>query len=218
MHEVDGTTMRSATLLLRIPGNWIGELSAKCNASVRVLKCVPSNHTTGRSLLRIELPDNMAGHLLADQIKELGPDCHIDLTTIGPGKHVASVTNNACLICNALNEANCFLDSATSQPDGRVNWCVIAPRTNNISALVDRLKELGCEVEITSLRDQEDDGPLTFHQEKVLRTAYDMGYYDIPRTINLGDLSDKLGIARSTLNVILRRAEKRLVGQHIGRP
>ena len=73
-------------------------------------------------------------------------------------------------------------------------------------------------MEITSLRDQEDDGPLTFHQEKVLRTAYDMGYYDIPRTINLGDLSDKLGIARSTLNVILRRAEKRLVGQHIGRP
>jgi len=209
--------MRFAKLLLKIPGNWIGEISARCDASVRVLKCVPADRNTGRSLLRIELADGGTDHLLLDQLSNLGPDCHIDLTTIGPGKHIATVTNNACLICNTLNEADCFLDSAVSQPDGRVAWSIIAPRTDNISSLVSRLKELGCEVEMAGLRDQEDDGPLTYHQEKVVRTAYDLGYYDVPRTITLEDLSQKLGIARSTLNVILRRAEKRLIGQHIGR-
>jgi predicted DNA binding protein len=76
---------------------------------------------------------------------------------------------------------------------------------------------MGCEVEMLNLRDQEEDGPLTFHQEKVVRTAYDMGYYDIPRTATLADLSSKLGMARSTIDVVLRRAERRLIGKHIGR-
>jgi len=67
------------------------------------------------------------------------------------------------------------------------------------------------------LRDQEEDGPLTYHQEKVLRTAYDLGYYDIPRTATLADLSNKLGMARSTIDVVLRRAERRLISKHIGR-
>ncbi|KQM12044.1 hypothetical protein AOA80_04735 [Methanomassiliicoccales archaeon RumEn M1] len=209
--------MRTAKLLLRIPGNWIGELSMRCNASVKVLQCVPADRTTGRSLLRIEALDGKAVQGLEDALKSIGPDCHVDLATLGPGKHIASVTNNACLICNLLNEADCFLDLAVSQPDGKIAWSVIAPRSENIGRLITRLKEMGCEVEMLNLRDQEEDGPLTFHQEKILRTAYDMGYYDIPRTATLADLSDRLGMARSTIDVVLRRAERRLIGEHIGR-
>ena len=209
--------MRTAKLLLRIPGNWIGELSVRCNASVKVLQCVPADRTTGRSLLRIETLDGMADQDLEEALKAISPDCRVDLATLGPGKHIASVTNNACLICNLLNEADCFLDSAASQPDGKMAWTVIAPRSDNIGRLIARLREMGCEVEMLNLRDQEEDGPLTFHQEKVLRAAYDMGYYDIPRSITLADLSDKLGIARSTIDVVLRRAERRLIGKHIGR-
>jgi predicted DNA binding protein len=98
-----------------------------------------------------------------------------------------------------------------------VAWTVIAPRSDNIGRLIARLKEMGCEVEMLGLRDQEEDGPLTYHQEKVLRTAYDLGYYDIPRTATLADLSNKLGMARSTIDVVLRRAERRLISKHIGR-
>lgn len=209
--------MRTAKLLLRIPGNWIGELSVRCNASIKVLRCVPSDTNTGRGLLRIDMPDEEDDRSLEDMIKAISPDCHVNLATIGPGKHIATMTNNACLICNLLNEADCFLDSAVSQPDGKVAWTVIAPRSDNIGRLIARLKEMGCEVEMLGLRDQEEDGPLTYHQEKVLRTAYDLGYYDIPRTATLADLSNKLGMARSTIDVVLRRAERRLISKHIGR-
>ena len=209
--------MRAAKLMLRVPGNWIGEISVKCNASVKVLKCVPSDRNTGRSLLQIEVPDALDDQGLEDALRSISPNCRIDLATVGPGKHIASVTNNGCLICNLLNEAGCFLDSAVSQPDGKVAWTVIAPRSNNIGQLITRLKETGCEVEMLGLREHEEDGPLTYHQEKVIRTAYDMGYYDIPRTATLSDLSERLGMARSTIDVVLRRAEKRLIGQHIGR-
>ncbi|NLI73792.1 MAG: hypothetical protein GX369_03350 [Euryarchaeota archaeon] len=209
--------MRTAKLLLKIPGNWFGELSVRCNASIKVLQCIPSNRTTGRSLLRIDVLEEPTDQNIEDVINAISPDCHVNLATLGPGKHIASVTNNACLICNLLNEAGCFLDSAVSQPDGRVAWTVIAPRSNNIGQLIDMLREMGCEVEMLNLRDQEEDGPLTYHQEKVLRTAYDMGYYDIPRSATLADLSKKLGIARSTIDVVLRRAERRLVSKHIGR-
>jgi predicted DNA binding protein len=209
--------MRTAKLLLRIPGNWIGEMSVRCNASVKVLRCVPSDRAGGRSLLRIELADTLTDESLEGTLNAISPDCRVDLATLGPGKHIATVTNNGCLICNLLNEADCFLDSAVSQPDGRVAWTVIAPRSDRIGLLIARLKEAGCEVEMISLREQEEDAPLTYHQEKVVRTAYDMGYYDIPRTVTLNEVSEKLGLARSTIDVVLRRAERRLIGQHIGR-
>lgn len=210
--------MRCAKLLLKIPGNWISEVSVKCNASIKVLKCVPSRDNTGRSLLKIESASEMNDEELMEQIRGISPTCQVNLSSAGPGKHIAAVTNTACAICGVLNEADCFLDSAVSQQDGRVVWKVIAPRSENISNLVNRLKGLGCEVEVIGLHDEDEACLLTYHQEKMLRIAYDLGYYDIPRGCNLDELASRAGISKSTLDIILRRAEKKLIAHHIGRP
>jgi predicted DNA binding protein len=196
----------------------VSEVSQKCHASVRVLKCVPWEGETGRSLVKIEAPMDVDEQTLLRSIREVDPGCIVNLTSAGPGTHIAAVTNNACVVCGVLNEANCFLDSAVSQPDGKVTWTVIAPASENISDLVERLRKAGCEVEVTAMRDRNEDRLLTYHQEKILRIAYDLGYYDIPKGINLDDFAAKVAISKSTLDVILRRAEKKLIGEHIGRP
>jgi DNA binding protein with HTH domain len=43
----------------------------------------------------------------------------------------------------------------------------------------------------------------------LLSTAYTFGYYDLPRKIRLAQLAEKLNLSRSTLDMHLRRAERR---------
>jgi predicted DNA binding protein len=52
---------------------------------------------------------------------------------------------------------------------------------------------------------------LTDRQEKVFWIAFKMGFFDFPRKINSKELSQKLGIAQSTLSEILRRGTKKLL-------
>ncbi len=67
------------------------------------------------------------------------------------------------------------------------------------------------------MHEQDRESRLTDRQEEVVRMACDLGYYDIPRRTDLNELAKRLGIGKSTLDVILRRAEGKLVRCHLTR-
>ncbi len=52
---------------------------------------------------------------------------------------------------------------------------------------------------------------LTINQKKALELAYEFGYYNYPRKIELKDLAKKANISLSTFREHLRRAEKRIM-------
>ena len=52
---------------------------------------------------------------------------------------------------------------------------------------------------------------LTERQREVFETAVNMGYYDIPREVNQGDLAETLGCAPSTVDEHLRKAESKML-------
>jgi predicted DNA binding protein len=52
---------------------------------------------------------------------------------------------------------------------------------------------------------------LTDRQREVFETAVEMGYYDIPRQVNQGELADELGCAPSTVDEHLRKAESKML-------
>jgi len=52
---------------------------------------------------------------------------------------------------------------------------------------------------------------LTEKQRRTLISAYTLGYYEVPKKIGLVQLAERLDLALSTLDVHLRKAEKRLL-------
>lgn len=63
-------------------------------------------------------------------------------------------------------------------------------------------------------RDREPAEPgdgLTDPQREALRTAYEMGHFEIPRAASLDEIADELGITASALSERLRRAQMHLV-------
>lgn len=209
--------MFKATLILKIPGNWIGELCTSCDLSVKVLRCAPVGDKKGKCLISVEGPSDLTGTALAEHILRVEPTCRIDLTETGPGRHIGTVFKCACALCSAVIESGCFLNTAISLPDGRIRWDLEGPNSNSIYALVEKIRLLGCEAEIVDISEIRRRSDLTPSQERVLRVAYEVGYFDIPKKITLDDLASKLDMSKSTLDVMLRRAEKKVVESHFGR-
>jgi predicted DNA binding protein len=208
--------MRAATILVRIPGNWIGDLCTSCDLSVKVLKCIPMNGSGGMSLLQIDSPEDMTGTSLSERIRSLEPRCDVKLTSAGPGRFVGTAQTSTCVVCKLLAEYGCFLDSASSKNDGMLQWNIIAPNSEALKGLVDKIKTLGCSVELKKVSKLSTASELTRTQERVLQMAYELGFFEIPRKINLDKLAKRLEISKATLDVMIRRAEKKIVASHMG--
>lgn len=58
-------------------------------------------------------------------------------------------------------------------------------------------------------------GPLTPEQVEVLRRAYDMGYFDIPRQHTMADLATDLDLSSQAVSERLRRSYRTLVAEHV---
>ncbi len=207
--------MRSATMLVKIPGNWIGDLCTSCDLSVKVLKCIPMNGSGGMSLLQIDASEDMTGTALSERIMALEPRCDVKLTAAGPGRFIGTAQTSTCVVCKLLAEHGCFLDSATSKSDGLLQWNVIAPNADALRGLVEKITALGCTVELKRVSKLCTASELTRTQERVLQMAYELGYFEIPRKVNLDKLAKRLEISKATLDVMMRRAQKKIVASHM---
>lgn len=54
---------------------------------------------------------------------------------------------------------------------------------------------------------------LTDRQLEVIQTAFDMGFYDIPRSASMDDIAAEVGVDSSTVAEHLQRAERNLLSQ-----
>lgn len=56
---------------------------------------------------------------------------------------------------------------------------------------------------------------LTDRQREVIQTAYDEGYYEVPREATTGDIAAELDVDPSTIAEHLQRAERNLLSHHL---
>lgn len=59
---------------------------------------------------------------------------------------------------------------------------------------------------------------LTDRQREVLETAFRAGYFEVPREANLEDVAVRLGVDKSTVSGVLRRAQGKVLGRFLSDP
>lgn len=171
--------------------------------SMRIVTCNMQDDHTGCSLLRIsDASDSLVpGHIVTD----VG-DC--SLIKSRQGQYLALVTNRACPLAMVVSGSGCILTSAYPRTDSLIEWTLIGPTSGRIHDLLRTMREEGYEFKLISSEAVRDMPVLSPKQDLYFTTAWEAGYYDIPKCISLDELAENLGCCKSTLNVTLRAAER----------
>lgn len=124
---------------------------------------------------------------------------------------------DTCNTCDVVKGSGCYIDSAEFRMDGVMQWTVMAPSTASLDALIEATMGRGCVVVIEEVTDMRTARGLTKDQEAVLQLALDLGYFDVPRRVTVKILARRLDMSASTLEVILQRAEHKVLADRMGR-
>ncbi len=211
--------MRSVTLKIKLPDDCRGCISCfqfqEQNVSIKVLRCAPLSPNSGHSLLRLEGDPETVDRLLSDPWHLNDENIKIEVAKSGNGTYSALVVNNNCRLSNIINESGCFLQLAIRSDDGDVIFHLVGFDAGSINNMIASARDLGYDVHVISIYEKKSWGGLTYRQEKDIRMAFDHGYYNIPSQVTLDDLASSIGISKSTLNITLRRAERKIISDYL---
>lgn len=100
--------------------------------------------------------------------------------------------------------------------DGGATMSLVGPH-EAISGQIGEYKQAGVSPSLQRIGGYE--GPeypldeLTARQREVIETAWEMGYYEIPKKVSADDIAAEIDLESSTVNEHLQRAERNLLGQ-----
>ncbi len=179
-------------------------------AAVNIFEQKPLGNGLLQSLVEIDAGEGDP-QTIVDALKENRDVVDIEAIVPPKGKIVAALQVKDCKACHTLAESECFLTDAKALEDGGLVWHILAQRRAAVEALVKSLQGNGIDVEVVSIRSAKAAGMLTGRQEEVMSLAYRLGYFEFPKRINLTELADRLGVAKSTLSEILRTGEAKVL-------
>ena len=199
--------------------NWIYDLSKNSPTTVRILDCKPGKGDSIQQLVELNTPDE---HLdkAVERIMDNPQVMDVYMARTRRGKSVGRVLSRRAVACVSLMDSNLFCRSClfASRPksDGTVEWTLAFSDGRSLSQFLRRLEREHIRFEIRRLSKVVDRTSLTPRQVQVIQYALDRGYFDYPRKTALSTLAKELGISKSTLGEILRRAEKKALASLYG--
>jgi predicted DNA binding protein len=198
--------------------SWETILSRRFSAYIKILgiKSVDAGRGVAH-FVDITTKDEAGASAASGWLESSKDIASIELTELAKGHLMGVVTARTCMVCGTLVASNLasFMSSASTEPDGSVGYRLFLNK-DGVPKLLNLLSTSGIQYRVLAINQMTEASGLTAKQFRVLKAATDMGLYDYPRRITQDDLALKLGIGKSTLNEILRRAEKKVLAGFIG--
>ena len=193
---------------------WIHNLSPKYQAVVKILDCKPVKGSGAvQELFEILVDEEYVDDVL-NQLKSDPSISGLELIAIKDGRITGSLISHTCSACRVLASSGCFLISSTLYTDGTISWLMLGNKTS-IKRLLDSLEREGVRFTLRRIERAKTLSLLTKRQEEVLLLAYELGYFDQPRRVNLRSLASILDLSPPTLSELLRRAQKKVILEYL---
>lgn len=202
--------MRWATLLLKIPENWMTDLVINDSIKIekiQVLNCRPYKYRGGTGIVKIISKGNNVNDIynfINNHENVLKSNFH----QISDKILIGEITLEKCSACIALNKSECFMISAQSKLNC-IQWVVAGEQNKDIYDLLDYLKNYGCEARLIKISSP-DTFNITDRQKDILRYAFCHGYFENPKKILLKDISKVFNITASTASDILKSGQRKI--------
>lgn len=200
------------------PESWIDSLCRDDSATVRLLSMKSSESGRGITHFVEITSDRVNAEELKKQLKNRSDVISSDIAAVGSNRLVGAITSNDCIICSLIiqSQTGYFIGPATTEKDCQFTYKLFM-NGEGIPNFLQSLHNEGIIYRIEEIAKMSGSRSLTPKQERVLKSALELGYYDYPKRISTEDLSKANGLAPSTISEILRRAEKRIISGYFER-
>ncbi len=197
------------------PHKWIELVTEGYSATVEILDSKMPSKGIVQHLFDIQADPSQTEELL-EAIRRDEDVTDVETVKSKGGHIYGSVSSRRCTVCKAVAKSECFLASVGISSKEGARWTVLGSG-DSFSGLLKALEREGVSFEVKEKRTLEDSDLLTSRQEQILSIAFEMGYFDFPKKAGLKELADQTGIKTSTLAEILRRGQKKILGEYLAR-
>ena len=210
--------MLEAVISITPPQSWIRRVTTQFPSVIRVLDCRSLPDGEGvQELFEVASTADLSEKIV-DYLRQDSYVYEIDIVKAEQGRVIGSLKTHKCTACKTFAGANCFLVSATSKPDGKLEWAVLGNDTM-VKSLMQELENENVTGEVVKISRLKGEDELTARQENILQIALEKGYFEFPKRITLRQLAKVLDVSPATLSEILRRGQKGILEEHFrGRP
>lgn len=207
--------MLEAVLKCPQPHKWIQLVTEGYSAEVDILDSKSPSKGITQHLFDIQANASQVEELL-EAIKKDKDVTEVEAVRSRGGRIYGSVSSRRCTVCKEVARSKCFLASVAISSREGARWTLLGSG-DSFSGLLRALERQGVDYEVKEKRNLEDSDLLTSRQEQILSIAFEMGYFDFPKRAGLKEVAGQTGIKTSTLAEIVRRGQKKILGEYLAR-
>jgi predicted DNA binding protein len=185
------------------------------SADVEILDSKMPTKETVQHLFDIQVKPNLMEDLISEMRHD--PDLtRLEVIRSKNGHIYGSAASSRCTVCKEVARSRCFLASVSVSSKKRAQWTILGSN-ESYTELMGALEKRRITVDVGLKKELEDNDLLTTRQEQILSIAFERGYFDFPKKKGLKELAADTGIRVSTLDEILRRGQKKVLGEYLSR-
>lgn len=197
------------------PHRWMKIAVGSYSAAVEILDSKMPTPDTVQHLFDIQVKPDMMEDVVRAMRKD-GDLTGLEIVRSKNGHVYGSAASSRCTICKEVAKSKCFLSSVSVVSEDQASWTILGS-TESFRGLVRALDRRKIPYQVKLQKQLEDTDLLTTRQEQILSIAFERGYFDFPKKLGLKELAAETGIRTSTLAEILRRGQKKVLGEYLAR-
>ena len=199
--------------------DWVAETFRTLGVTYRLLGCRPADRGRRRLLRLFEVQTEGGGIApIVRRLRSRLSSRDVTVSTFGPDRGLLRISVPMPPSCSASFDLGDFCITCpfvnARDPSERAAWRLLVPQIGDARRLLrTSAPEGGPHPTLLRAGAYRRPWGLTGRQERALRTAFQLGYFDYPRKATLATLANRLGVGRSTALELLRKATTKLAAQ-----